>query len=133
LFCGRRPVVADDLIRRYGKRPFIGRGKGAKPAFPAMIADELPASKLGKLDPAEVRAYYERRHPDLTLESRSLYLSDPLVSAALEAAKPVNLDAAPTLVDSVQAAKRRRDPAPGLSLRWTRPVSVRWGRSFRRA
>lgn len=89
---------ADDLIRRYGKRPFIGRGKGAKSAFPAMIADELPASKLGKLDPAEVRAYYERRHPYLTLESRSLYLSDPLVSAALEAAKPVNLDAAPTLV-----------------------------------
>ncbi|MGL4553304.1 MAG: ABC transporter permease, partial [Gemmataceae bacterium] len=88
---------AEALVKRYARRPFVGRGKGAKPAFPSLIADELDSTKAGKLDASEVRTYFMRRHPYLTLESRSLLLPDAVVKAALDAATP-GLDAAPTLV-----------------------------------
>lgn len=56
------------------------------------------ANKDGKLEEVEVRAYYEKQRPYLSLESRNMLLEPAVVDAALVAAKEMKLRASPTLV-----------------------------------
>jgi putative ABC transport system permease protein len=72
--------------------------RSRKPSLPGVIAKGIKRRGPDVLTRSAVEAFFRRRYPYLSLESKQLLLDRPAESAALEAADPAGLGSAPTLV-----------------------------------
>ncbi len=82
------------------------------PLFAASVADAIQHADPDVLTRDEVLTYYRTHEPFLTLESNQLLIEPAVESAALAAAKDVDLTPAPTLVYLVDTLAHGKEEAP---------------------